>query len=156
MNQLNPKSLAFYGIAIGSVVLLFSVVTAYGNANLKAAPKIEGDYLIEAQSWPSCFKAKSPILKISQSGIYLTGSFFADGSAEVATSSEERPSLTGQFQGKELSLLGSVPHTACPPNSQVALKASVDQATLRGKLNFNANPPIDFTAQRQAKPQTGK
>lgn len=157
MNHFNPKSLVFYGTAIGSVVVLFTVVTAYGNANLKAPEKIEGDYPLKARNWPSCIKANSPVLKLTQSGIYLTGSFFEDGTAEVATSSEEKPSLTGQFQGKELSLAGSVPHTSCPENTKVAINGSMDQSTLRGQLNFNSDPSVEFTAQRKEEvPEEGK
>lgn len=156
MNHFNPKTLAFYGTAIGSVVGLFMVVTAYGNANLKAPEKIEGDYPLKAQ-WPSCLKANSPVLKLTQSGIYLTGSLFEDGTAEVATSSEEKPSLTGQFQGKELSLAGSVPHTSCPEDTKLAINGSVDQLTLRGQLNFNSDQSVEFTAQRKAEvPNEGK
>jgi hypothetical protein len=33
MNHLSLKSLAFYGVAIGSVALLFKVVSAYGETN---------------------------------------------------------------------------------------------------------------------------
>ena len=40
MNHLSLKSLAFYGIAIGSVALLFKVVSAYGETNLKAARQL--------------------------------------------------------------------------------------------------------------------
>lgn len=153
MNHLNPKTLAFYGTAIGSVVGLFMVVTAYGNANLKAPEKIAGDYSLKAQ-WPGCLKANSPVLRLTQSGIYLTGSFFEDGTAEIATSSEENPSLTGQFQGKELSLAGSVPHTSCPEDTKVAINGSVDQLTLSGQLNFNSAPSVEFTAQRKAEVPT--
>jgi hypothetical protein len=44
MSHFNVKSLIFYGTAICSVVTLFTIVTAYGEANLKASRPIDGDY----------------------------------------------------------------------------------------------------------------
>ncbi|HEY9846458.1 MAG TPA: hypothetical protein V6D03_09695, partial [Candidatus Caenarcaniphilales bacterium] len=90
-------------------------------------------------------------LRMEQSGIYLTGSFFENGTAEAASSSEEHAALTGQWQGGKLSLSGSVPQTSCPPDTQLAIVGSVDKTSLKGTLTFDANPPIDFTAERQVK-----
>jgi hypothetical protein len=36
MSHFNAKTLSFYGIAIGSVLLLFKTVSAYGETKLKA------------------------------------------------------------------------------------------------------------------------
>jgi hypothetical protein len=68
MNHLSLKSLAFYGVAIGSVALLFKVVSAYGETNLKAAPAIGGSYRFDAKSLPECLKSDSLVLTIEQSG----------------------------------------------------------------------------------------
>lgn len=54
MSHFNLKSLAFYGVAIGSVLVLFKTVTAYGESNLKAPDKIGGIYRLEAQNLPEC------------------------------------------------------------------------------------------------------
>lgn len=37
-SHFSPKSLLFYGTMIGSVAILFRVVSGYGEANLKAPP----------------------------------------------------------------------------------------------------------------------
>ncbi len=154
MNHFNPKTLTFYGVAIAAVVLLFNRVTAYGEANLKAPANIEGLYRVNAQNLPSCLKTDSPILKIAQSGVYLTGSLSEDlNRAKAAASSEEKPSLTGQWQGRKLSLSGSLTHTACPPDTQMEINGSIDQQLLSGQLRFNPDPPAQFKAQREADDQ---
>jgi hypothetical protein len=150
MNHFNPKTLAFYGVAIGAVVLLFNRVSAYGEANLKAPARIEGFYQVRAENLPSCLKTTSPGLKIDQSGVYLKGSLSEEhDSAKAATSSEEKPSLTGQWQGGKFSLSGLVPHTACPSDTKIEITGSMSQSALSGQLSFNSGSPIQFTAQRQ-------
>ncbi|NJK77025.1 MAG: hypothetical protein HC786_17625 [Richelia sp. CSU_2_1] len=57
MNHLSFKSLVFYGMAIGSVSLLFKVVTACGETNLKAPPAIAGNYRFEPKSLPEWLKS---------------------------------------------------------------------------------------------------
>ncbi|NJM66733.1 MAG: hypothetical protein HC851_14260 [Acaryochloris sp. RU_4_1] len=47
MSHFNKKSLIFYAGAIGSVVSLFSVVTAYGEAKLKPPKSITGSYQLQ-------------------------------------------------------------------------------------------------------------
>lgn len=61
-------------MAISSVVVLFKVVTAYGETNLKAPPAIGGPYRISTQNLPGCLKANRLVLNIKQSSIYLFGS----------------------------------------------------------------------------------
>ena len=91
MSHFNLKSLAFYGIAISSVVVLFKVVTAYGETNLKAPPPIGGPYRISAQNLPGCLKADTLVLNIKQSGIYLFGSLLpAKTTAQIETVAEEQ------------------------------------------------------------------
>ncbi|HCF30241.1 MAG TPA: hypothetical protein DEV81_24275, partial [Cyanobacteria bacterium UBA11049] len=69
-NHFNFKSLAFYGIAIASVLILFKIVTAYGEKNLKAPVPIEGRYRLNlAQNIPICPQESNLVLDIQQSGI---------------------------------------------------------------------------------------
>lgn len=157
MNHFNPKTLTFYGVAITAVVLLFNRVTAYGEANLKAPNNIEGLYPIKAQNLPDCLKTDSPVLKLSQSGAYLTGSLKRDvNSAKATASSEEKPSLTGQWQGGKLSLSGPVNQDTCPADTQVEINGSIDKQLLSGQLKFNAAPPVQFKAKRQADDESGQ
>lgn len=153
MNHFTPKSLIFYAVAIGSVVLLFNRVTAYGNRNLQASQNIEGNYLINAKNLPQCLKSDDLALKLQQSGVYLVGSL-TNNLRQAAASAEERPTLTGEWRGGQLSLKGPLKNEACPENTQVAIAGSLTQKALNGQLNLNAEPPVKFTAQRQPEAQT--
>ena len=62
MNNLNFKSLGFYGIAITSVLLLFKTVTAYGETNLKAPPVINGSYRLALDQNLSNCQPPEPLL----------------------------------------------------------------------------------------------
>lgn len=156
-NHFNPKMLTFYGVAIAAVVLLFNRVTAYGEASLKAPNNIEGLYRIKAQNLPSCLKTDAPVLKLSQSGAYMTGSLKKDvNSAKATSSSEEKPSLTGEWQGGKLSLSGPVNQDPCPPETQMQINGSIDKQLLSGQLTFNTEPPAQFKAEREADDGSGQ
>lgn len=159
MNHLSLKSLAFYGIAIGSVLLLFKVVTAYGETNLKAAPAIAGSYRFDAKSLPECLKSDSLVLTIEQSGVYLSGNL-RSGSLEAdrEKTAEEKPSLLGKWENQGLSLSGAVPNlrgcsesTATGQNSSVKLRGIVERGSLKGKISLTDGvAATDFTAQKEA------
>ena len=158
MSHFNLKSLAFYGIAIGSVTLLFKVVTAYGETNLKAAPAIAGDYRFDAQNWPECLKSDSLVLTIEQSGVYLSGNLKSDNSpVDGKKNAEEKPSLIGKWENQGLNLSGVVPNlTGCGEStssgsqkSVVKLRGIVEGESLKGKISLVENAAAtDFTAQR--------
>lgn len=158
MNHFNFKSLAFYGVAIASVLILFKVVTAYGETNLKAPAPISGSYPMKlAQNLPNCPKSSELILDIQQSGIYLNGSLLpAKVDAQQARSSEKRPSLTGKISNQQLTLAGTVPKSTFCNNQpqQVNIQSLVQGENLAGKLTLNTIPKqIAFTAQRLAPAQ---
>ncbi len=159
MNHLSLKSLAFYGIAIGSVSLLFKVVSAYGEANLKAPPAIAGSYRFDAKSLPECLKSDTLTLTIEQSGVYLSGNLRSGNSnPEPEKTAEEKPSLSGKWENQGLSLSGLVPNltgctgkTTTAQNSLVKLRGIVEGETLKGKISLTENAgATDFTAQREA------
>jgi hypothetical protein len=110
MNHFNFKSLAFYGIAIGSVLLLFKTVSAYGETNLKAPPAINNHYrLVLVENIPNCEKPEKLILNIQQSGIYLNASFLpVNTNSESPNNSANNDSLSGIFSNQQLSLSGKV------------------------------------------------
>jgi hypothetical protein len=165
MNHLSLKSLAFYGIAIGSVALLFKVVSAYGETNLEAAPAIGGSYRFDAQSLPECLKSDSLVLTIEQSGVYLSGNLRSVSSeAEREKTAEEAPSLQGKWETQGLSLSGTVPNltgctdsTATGQNSSVKMRGIVDKESLKGKISLTDKAgATDFTAQKEAAPKPQK
>ncbi|ACK67779.1 conserved hypothetical protein [Rippkaea orientalis PCC 8801] len=73
MSHFNTKSLIFYGTMIGSVLIFFKVVSAYGETQLKAPTKMGGTYPIVAKTLPQCLSSDQVQLTINQSGIYLFG-----------------------------------------------------------------------------------
>ena len=164
MNHLSVKSLAFYGIAIGSVSLLFKVVSAYGEANLKAAPAIAGSYRFDPKSLPECLKSDSLVLTIEQSGVYLSGNLRSGTSeGDRQKTAEEKPSLFGKWENEGLSLSGAVPNlpgcsesAATGQNSSVKLRGIVEKESLTGKISLkDGAAATDFTAEKAAvaKPQ---
>ena len=152
-NHFKIQSLMFYGIAIGSVLILFKVVSAYGETNLKAPTSIDGFYrLTLAQNLPNCPNSSNLILDIQQSGIYLNGSLLpASSNTQQARSGEKSPSLTGKISNQQLNLAGTVPiSTFCNNRSQqVSIQSLVQGENLVGKLSVNKIPrEFKFTAKR--------
>ncbi|MEG5190191.1 hypothetical protein [Microcoleus sp. ARI1-A4] len=165
MNHLRLKSLAFYGITIGLVALLFKVVSAYGETNLKAAPAIAGNYRFDAKSLPECLKSDSLVLTIEQSGVYLSGNLRSGSSeADREKIAEEPPSLHGKWETQGLSLSGAVPNltgcsdsTATGQNSSVKMRGIVEGESLKGKISLTDKAvATDFTAQKEAPPKPQK
>jgi hypothetical protein len=158
MSHFNVKSLAFYGIAISSVVVLFSVVSAYGNANLKAPPAVDGRYRLNAQNLPGCLKSEALILTIQQSGEYL-GGVLSPANAIEKKGTQKKSTLTGELQNQQLSLSGPVPElTSCNKSTnstgtsrgstRVKIQGKVEGKTLNGQIALNSTPTTaEFTAQ---------
>lgn len=156
------KSLVFYGVTIGMVLLLFRIVTAYGEANLKAPSPIEGRYhLSYIPNLPNCPKPNSLVLTLAQSGIYLNGFLSVDTDAtHLARASEKKPSLTGRLNNQQLSLTGTVPSsTLCHKpvsqehsTSRVIIQSRMEGANLQGQItSLNAaTGTLEFTAQRES------
>lgn len=145
------KWLTFYGATIAFVVALFSVVTNYGEANLKAPSKISGRYKISSKKLPGCLKGKDLILAIEQSGIYLNGSLLeSDHSTHEATASRKKPSLTGQFNPPKIDLSGTLSQIPECQDATISIKSTIAQNTLKGNFSFN-NSSINFVAQPENK-----
>lgn len=161
-SHFNLKSLAFYGVAIGSVLLLFNVVTAYGERNLKAPASINGRYRLSfAEKLLSCAKLDPLLLNIEQSGVYVNASLLPpQTNAQMTTSTEEKHTLTGLLKERQLSLSGSVPQaTVCDQAeasgfTAVAIKGRVDGVAIAGQLTLHsASQTTEFTAQREDRVQ---
>jgi hypothetical protein len=158
MNHFNFKSLAFYGVAISSVLLLFKVVTAYGENNLQAPPAINGLYrLTLAKNLPLCEKSGALILNLQQSGIYLNASLLpASTNADI----DVKHSLTGiMLRNQRLSLSGTVdksilcnisPLQNHPTNSVTIQMQLVDGGQMTGQLTISdISQNLGFTATPQ-------
>lgn len=157
MSHFKLKSLTFYGVAIGAVVVLFKIVTAYGETSIKAPPAVGGSYQISAQNLPGCLKSETLMLEIKQSGIYLFGSLLpAKTDVKTSTVAEEKPSLNGRIRNQQLSLDGPVPWiTKCNQADRsggtlsVKIQGVVKGKTLAGQIALSSTPAAEFTAQRE-------
>lgn len=157
-SHFSPKSLAFYIGAIGFVVALFSITTAYGEAHLRAPSPIDGRYPISTSSLPGCLSDKKLVLTVQQSGIYLTGSLLPEDADERLTRiAGERPSLTGRWDNQQLALDGPLKYLEnC--EGKVNIQGAVNDKTLTGKVRLEPADSAagtgageaDFTAAREA------
>jgi hypothetical protein len=155
MSHFNLKSLAFYGIAISSVVVLFKVVTAYGETNLKASLPMGGSYPIDAENLPGCLKSDSLVLNIKQSGTYLFASLLpANISAQAITAAVQKPSLSGRLSNQQLDLEGSLPQikgcNSSPTPSSVKIQGAVNKDILTGQITLSSiSTTTEFTAKQE-------
>lgn len=146
----SAKWLTFYGSTIAFVIALFSLVTNYGEANLKAQPKISGRYKLSATKLPGCLNGKDLVLSIEQSGVYLNGSLLEiSHSTQEQTAAKKKPSLMGTFRQSNLELSGDLAQIQGCENSAIALQSTINQSTLKGRLNFDS-AVIDFVATPEA------
>lgn len=164
--KFNPSHLAFYGVAITTVLGLFQVVTSYGK-QLQAAPPFDGRYRLSLQAIANCNppsqSTRPIILTIQQSGIYLSGFLLPDNSDEhTHRAAEKKPPLAGRYQQPEWAIAGTAPFQVCAPTSNLSLASAPPQAirlvlrlapdgkTLQGQLQLNSEPGIGFTGEREA------
>jgi hypothetical protein len=142
MNHFNRKSLMFYGVAIGSVLVLFKAVSAYGETNLKAPQLIAGNYRLDIQGAPECLGSGTIDLNIEQSGIYLFGNLSVN---------EQQIVLDGKIDGDRISLSGQSDRLAqcqTQDNSSngIEIEGQAGERTFSGKINWNFAPEeLNFT-----------
>ncbi|BAZ32521.1 hypothetical protein NIES4074_50270 [Cylindrospermum sp. NIES-4074] len=161
MNHFNLKSLTFYGVAIGSVLILFKTVTAYGESQLKPSPTINSRYrLTLAKNLPNCEQANTLMLNIQQSGIYVNASLLP---ANTNAETEKPLSLTGLLKDQQLQLSGKIdqsilcnkPQSQTDPIETVMIQMPlVKKGDISGQLKVNSIPQtLGFTAVPQSKQQ---
>ncbi|MBV8886769.1 MAG: hypothetical protein JO235_22625 [Chroococcidiopsidaceae cyanobacterium CP_BM_RX_35] len=169
MSHFNFKSLAFYGTAIAFVVVLFEVVTAYGEKNIKAPVAIDGSYPLSfTQNSPACLKSTPLLLNIKQSGTFLNASLLPKSPSSSAATTQKpitatQISLTGRMNNQQVDLSSAakakICHNGVSP-SQVSIQGQVEiqgreGKSLQGILTSIPGIPgnIAFTAQRQPFPK---
>ncbi len=161
-NHFNAKSLSFYAVAIGSVLLLFNVVTAYGENNLTAPKTIGGSYRLSfTNSLPGCLQIAPLVLQLDQSGTYVNAAVLKPVAkdAQSSMSAEEKLTLTGLFKNQQLFLTGKVPRSVlcnqpqASGESAIALTSRIEGENLAGSIALNGEPlKTPFTAQKEALP----
>jgi hypothetical protein len=173
MNRSQLKSLTFYGGTIAFVIGLFSLVTSYGETNLKTAQSIAGDYLMTLPSSSNC-KSQEPItLSIQQSGVYVAASMTKQTSKR-SQSTFKPMTLSGQWQNQRLNLVGNVSEKILCSNSKnqtpiavtiegaiashqesAPYSKSTQSATLIGTLSLNQTT-TPLTAKREPVSKDGE
>jgi hypothetical protein len=156
MSHFSLKSLTFYGVAIGSVAILFKAITAYGETSLKAPPAIDGNYVLDGKNLPGCLKSQALKLVVLQSGIYLNGAIDPIGNeATKPNPRREKPTLMGRFQNGELSLSGTLPELpACSASAsnKLTLQGRVAEEILQGQIQLgDRSAPFQSHRQKPAR-----
>ncbi len=135
MNQ--SKHLIFYISALASAIILFALVSAYGEANLKASIKIDGIYKITSKL--DC-QNLNPVLAIHQSGIYLSADLIAP-----ETSESQVFGLTGKLNQQQIFLAGKSTYCA----AKIVIKGEFAGKYLNGKITIN-DATTDFISTKIA------
>ncbi len=158
MGHFNHKSLTFYGVMIGSVLVLFKIVSFYGESSLKAPPNIAGNYLLANENLPDCLKSEKLSLAIAQSGIYLTGRLstqnqtiklngLLDNASSNQVSRRSQPfSLVSKTEQ-----LGDCPQPADNTSSKIQLQTQFQNKRLVGQMQWS-NLKLNFTGTHQNLP----
>ncbi|MCU0533119.1 MAG: hypothetical protein MUD14_04385 [Hydrococcus sp. Prado102] len=147
----NLKSLKLYGIMIGSVLVLFKAVTAYGETRLRAPLLVAGNYQIDLQSLPECLGTGNINLNLEQSGIYLFGNLLIK---------EQKIVLDGKFHDGRIFLSGQTNQIAeCEiseePNAKrdIQIEGRTQDRKFLGEIKWNSSPQgIQFTGTLEEKP----
>ena len=126
--------LTFYGIAIGSVLVLFKFVSTYGETQIKAPVNVNGAYELQSNNLPSCLAGQPLELDIEQSGVYLFG--------HLAVNSDKDPKkipLSGDLEGNKVVMKGDL-ESVCPDAKKpdVILKGEITDKTIVGNLEAQA------------------
>jgi hypothetical protein len=132
----------FYTVTIAAVIVLFNVVTTYGETQLKAPQFVAGNYRLNIKESPQCLGSGNINLNIEQSGIYLFGSLSIN---------EQQVVLDGKIDGDRISLSGQADRIAqCQPqdnsSNDIAIEGQAQERTFSGKINWNFAPQeLNFT-----------
>jgi hypothetical protein len=133
MSHFNVKTLSFYGVAISSVLLLFKVVSTYGETKLNAAANINGKYqFAPVANLPDCLQGKKLNLNIEQSGIYLFGNLAI--LPEATSADVVQIPLSGDFQDNQLIMSGKGQIAGCDAGLQLAIQGKREQQNLVGQI----------------------
>lgn len=145
--HLDKSHISFYAIAISSVLILFKVVSTYGENNLKASTAISGNYQIQSSSLPACLINQVLPLEIEQSGLFLFAKL-----ADIP--------LDGHMKDKQISLTGklsALPNCSFSQNTGLQIQANVTDETLIGEIIWDqTTPKTSFVAKREAVKKTSQ
>jgi hypothetical protein len=165
MNRFNRKTAIFYITTIVFVLVLFNIITAYGETKLKAPPSIAGSYKLQIEPQANCPNPEKLLLILQQSGIYLGATLLPD-TPTTQTSVEYVKSfpLSGKLQEQQLKLVGRITNLAiCRPSpaannnsklvnapATVQIQGQFVGDSLQGQIILGSQAEsINFTAESQ-------
>ncbi|NJO95371.1 MAG: hypothetical protein HC775_04445 [Hyellaceae cyanobacterium CSU_1_1] len=147
MSHFNVKTLSFYGVAIGSVLLLFKVVSAYGETKLKAPQNIDGSYqFVQTENLPDCLQGQQLKLNVEQSGVYLFGNLEVaspgvDDDRAVQPKSSQGKGVeipfNGSFENNQIIMSGKGNVANCDSQVQLTVQGQHKNGNLVGQINDN-------------------
>lgn len=164
MSHFNLKTLSFYAVAIGSVLLLFKVVSTYGETKLNAAADIDGSYqFASVENLPDCLQGKQLNLNIEQSGIYLFGNLKVASPGvspgvddDRAAQAQAKPKsvvkipFSGDFENKQIIMSGKGNVPGCDAEIQLAIQGQREQENLVGQIkDTTSQTEVPFVAKYQ-------
>ncbi|BAZ46728.1 hypothetical protein NIES4102_37680 [Chondrocystis sp. NIES-4102] len=148
MSHFNAKTLSFYAIAIGSVLLLFRTVSVYGETKLKAPINIDGSYQFIEADLPSCLQDQQLQLNIEQSGIYLFGNITTNAKSPAQQVSEIP--MSGDFKGHQIIMSGKGNLANCDSPLQLTIQGEHRKHNLVGTIKDSlSNSESTFIAKYQ-------
>ena len=164
MKSSQIKHLAFYAVAISSVLGLFTVVSIYGETHLKAAQRVEGNYVFTLPPTAKCGGGVPVTLAVQQSGMYVAAALVNPALSHAQTAFKSM-TLSGQWRNQQIKLTGKVPVGVLCEKAKdqgaiaVEIKGvispqqkSSESSTLTGALFLNS-VSSPFIAQRQSVPK---
>jgi hypothetical protein len=117
MKSSQLKYLAFYGGTIAFVLGLFAIVTTYGEAHLKTAQNIAGDYRLTLPITSPCGSNTPVTLILQQSGVYVAAALVNPALPHNQTAFKPM-TLSGQWRNQQIDLAGQVPMQVLCANAQ--------------------------------------
>lgn len=161
MSNFNRKTASFYGITIVFVLILFKVITAYGEANLKPSPTIGGSYKLAIVPQANCSNPEKLLLVIEQSGVYLGATLLPNDSSQALVEYPKFFPLRGKWKEAQLTLTGTIanlhicgsPSLATASSQQknlpttIEIQAAFSGESLQGQMTLNSQAEsLKFTA----------
>jgi hypothetical protein len=148
MSHFSAKTLSFYGIAIGSVLLLFKTVSAYGETKLKAPSDIDGSYqFLQADNLPACLQDQQLKLNVEQSGVYLFGNLEVSSPGKILGVDNNRAvqpksgqgevveiPFSGNFKDNQIIMSGKGNVVNCDSPVQLTVQGKHEQENLVGQI----------------------
>ena len=151
MNK-QKKFFLFYFLSFLGAILLFNLITTYGETRIEAAPKIGGDYSLNTNT--SCLQDKKLTLNLDQSGLYLFADLMFQNQKEInllmsGTMAHDKISLSANDTSKIKQILINCPQISATGGS-LSLQGTLENNNISGTITVKGQESgINFTGIKQ-------